>query len=208
LRFAGIRFDFAIEAALEITGYALHSANIELVCELGEGLPPVWGDGDQLGQVLVNLIINAEQAMAETIGARKLTIRTTFDADEDRLEVSVADTGPGIPEDVRSRIFEPFFTTKALGVGTGIGLAERSVDVILSDMRMPDVDGPGLYLRIKNAYPKLLERMVFMTGDTLGPANRAFLERTGLPYLEKPLSPDEVRRVVRQVLAGAGNGSE
>jgi PAS domain S-box-containing protein len=290
----------AIEAALEITGYALRSANIELVCELGEGLPPVWGDGDQLGQVLMNLIINAEQAMAETIGERKLTIRTTFDAGEDRLEVSVADTGPGIPEDVRSRIFEPFFTTKAFGVGTGIGLAvslgivqshggslevsspaesgahfilrlpptkqrevalhaaeetacasgsccvlvvddepevsemlaeilsldgheietapsgnaamrvlaERSVDVILSDMRMPDVDGPGLYLRIKNAYPKLLERMVFITGDTLGPANRAFLERTGLPYLEKPLSPDEVRQIVQQVLAGAGNGSE
>ena len=86
-------------------------------------------------------------------------------------------------------------------------LAERSVDVILSDMRMPDVDGSGLYLRIKNAYPKLLERMVFMTGDTLGPANRAFLERTGLPYLEKPLSPDEVRQVVQQVLAGAEDES-
>ncbi len=86
-------------------------------------------------------------------------------------------------------------------------LAERSVDVILSDMRMPDVDGPGLYLRIKNAYPELLERMVFITGDTLGPANRAFLERTGLPYLEKPLSPDEVRQVVQQLLAGAGKPS-
>ncbi|HSG95024.1 MAG TPA: response regulator, partial [Afifellaceae bacterium] len=85
-------------------------------------------------------------------------------------------------------------------------LAERSVDVILSDMRMPDVDGPGLYLRIKNAYPKLLERMVFITGDTLGPANRAFLERTGLPYLEKPLSPDEVRQVVQQVLAAPAEG--
>jgi len=86
-------------------------------------------------------------------------------------------------------------------------LAERSVDVILSDMRMPDVDGPGLYLRIKNAYPELLRRMVFITGDTLGPANRAFLERTGQPYLEKPLSPEEVRRVVHRVLAGAGQGA-
>ncbi len=294
-----VNLNEAVEAALEITGYALRSANIELVCELGEELPPVLGDGDQLGQVMMNLIINAEQAMAETIGERKLTIRTTFDAGEDRLEVSVADTGPGIPEDIRPRIFEPYFTTKAFGVGTGIGLAvslgiveshggtlevsntsesgaqfilrlpptkqrdvaleavedaaratgsccvlvvddepevremlaeilsldghrietassgnvamrvlaERSVDVILSDMRMPDVDGSGLYLRIKNAYPKLLERMVFMTGDTLGPANRAFLERTGLPYLEKPLSPDEVRQVVQQVLAGAEDES-
>ena len=81
-------------------------------------------------------------------------------------------------------------------------LAEDCTDVILSDMRMPDVDGPGLYLRVKNAYPDLLKRMVFITGDTLGPANRAFLERTGLPYLEKPLMPDEVRQIVRQVLAG------
>ena len=289
----------AIDAALEITGYALRSANIEVVRERGADLPPVWGDGDQLGQVLMNLIINAEQAMAETIGVRRLAIRTAFDAERDRLEVSVADTGPGIPEDIRSRIFEPFFTTKAFGVGTGIGLAvslgivqahggsleasstpgggatftlrlplskrgetaaradseaagaggpcrvlviddepevsemlaeilsldgheielatsgnvamqvlaERSVDVILSDMRMPDVDGPGLYLRIKNAYPELLRRMVFITGDTLGPANRAFLERTGQPYLEKPLSPEEVRRVVHRVLAGAGQGA-
>nr|NIS43115.1 hybrid sensor histidine kinase/response regulator [Desulfuromonadales bacterium] len=89
----------------------------------GEDLPPVLGDGDQLGQVLMNLIVNAEQAMSETIGQRKLTIRTAFDAAADRLEVRVADTGPGIPEDIRSRIFEPFFTTKAFGVGTGIGLA-------------------------------------------------------------------------------------
>jgi CheY-like chemotaxis protein len=83
-------------------------------------------------------------------------------------------------------------------------LAERSVDVVLSDMRMPDLDGPGLYLRIKNAYPELLGRVVFITGDTLGPANRAFLERTGLPHLEKPLLPDQVRQVVHEVLAGAG----
>jgi PAS domain S-box-containing protein len=288
----------AVEAALEITGYALRSANIELDCKLGKDLPPVLGDRDQLGQVLMNLIINAEQAMSETIGERKLSVRTAFDVSSDRLEIRVADSGPGIPEDIRSRIFEPFFTTKAFGVGTGIGLAvslgiveshggsleaantegsgaefvlrlpptkqraearptaedaacasgsccvlvvddepevremlaeilsldghrietaasgnvamqvlaERNVDVILSDMRMPDVDGPGLYLRIKNAYPKLLERMVFITGDTLGAANRAFLERSGLPYLEKPFLPAEVRQVVQKVLAGAGAG--
>jgi hypothetical protein len=61
---------------------------------------------------------------------------------------------------------------------------------------MPDVDGPGLYTRIKNAYPHLVNRIVFLTGDALGPAMRAFLDQTGLPCLEKPLDPGEVRELV------------
>ncbi|MEE8140338.1 MAG: response regulator [Alphaproteobacteria bacterium] len=83
-------------------------------------------------------------------------------------------------------------------------LAHRKFDVILSDMRMPDVDGPGLYLRIQNAYPELLARIVFITGDTLGPSNRSFLEQTGLPHLEKPLSPNEVREMVQDILENCG----
>ncbi|MEE9267196.1 MAG: response regulator [Gammaproteobacteria bacterium] len=83
-------------------------------------------------------------------------------------------------------------------------LAHRTFDVILSDMLMPDVNGPGLYLRIKDAYPEWLERLVFITGDTLEPSNRSFLEQTGLPHLEKPLSPDEARGMIQDIPESCG----
>ena len=81
-------------------------------------------------------------------------------------------------------------------------LAHENFDVILSDMRMPDVDGPGLYTRIKNAYPHLIDRIIFVTGDALGPSIRTFLDQTGLPCLEKPFDPNEVRQAVRQMRIG------
>jgi PAS domain S-box-containing protein len=280
-----------VESALEITAYGLRSADIEVRQNLAADLPLVWADADQLAQVVMNLIVNAEQVMANKIGKRSLDISTYFDAERGQVQLAVRDNGPGITSEIRSRIFEPFFTTKDIGVGTGVGLsvsrgivqahdgsleleseprtgtifvislprskqqavvpraepekptartphkilvvddepevaemladilsldgheievansgnaalrilARREFDVILSDMRMPDVDGPGLYTRIKNAYPHLLDSIVFITGDALGPSMRSFLDQTGLPYLEKPFNPKEVREIVAQV---------
>ena len=96
------------------------------------GVPHVLGDAAQLEQVIMNLVVNARDAMA---ARGRVTIETSLsDVDRDaaalhRLEpgryvvVAVTDTGPGIPPDVRARIFEPFFTTKEAGKGTGLGLA-------------------------------------------------------------------------------------
>ena len=78
---------------------------------------------DQLHQVLMNLIINAQQALQDQPPPRKLSLTSRFDADANAIRIAVADNGPGIPEAVRSRIFEPYFTTKPLGAGTGVGLA-------------------------------------------------------------------------------------
>ena len=83
--------------------------------------------------------------------------------------------------------------------------AKRKFDVIISDMRIPDVDGAGLYQRLKNAHPQLIDRLVFITGDALGPSSEAFLERTGLRYLEKPVTPDEVRNIVRHAMTKKGD---
>jgi PAS domain S-box-containing protein len=98
----------------------------ELATELDPDLPPVCGLPQELGQVFLNLVLNAAQAIEETRGDRTgpvgtITVRT---ARQDAfVTVSVADTGPGIPEEVRGRIFEPFFTTKEVGKGTGQGLS-------------------------------------------------------------------------------------
>lgn len=83
----------------------------------------VHGDETQLQQVLLNLSSNAEHAMRTTLGGT-LRISAEWVEDAERpLQLSVGDTGVGIPDDVRSRMFEPFFTTKAVGEGTGLGLS-------------------------------------------------------------------------------------
>jgi signal transduction histidine kinase len=90
---------------------------ITVVKDYDKSLPPVPVYAAELNQVWTNLIDNAVDAMD---GHGTLTIRTA--RDNDWLLVQIADTGPGIPEDVRGRIFEPFFTTKPVGSGTGLGL--------------------------------------------------------------------------------------
>jgi two-component system, NtrC family, sensor kinase len=90
-----------------------------LELDLAKGLPEVWGDPGQLGQVLLNLLQNGLQAMPSREGT--LTVRTG--RDETRCWFSVQDTGTGIPPEVLPRIFEPSFTTKPPGEGTGLGLS-------------------------------------------------------------------------------------
>jgi len=91
---------------------------IQVVRDYDRSLPHVSAFPGELNQVWTNLIDNAVDAME---GNGTLTVRTRADLD-DRLVVEIGDTGPGVPDEVRSRIFEPFFTTKPMGKGTGLGL--------------------------------------------------------------------------------------
>ena len=74
-------------------------------------------------------------------------------------------------------------------------LVYRRYDVLLSDVRMPDLDGPAL----EDRYPELRDRVAFITGDTMSPAIRGFLDRCGRPYLEKPVVPADLRKLVAQL---------
>jgi PAS domain S-box-containing protein len=121
-RRAAVQINDAIEAALDMTAYGLRSSGIELVRKFDENLPEVEGDEDQLVQVFTNLLINARHALEEhRPEGGKVTIATR--AKGGKLQVEIADNGPGVPAELVSRIFEPFFTTKAVGDGTGMGLA-------------------------------------------------------------------------------------
>jgi signal transduction histidine kinase len=109
-----------IERSLETTLTIMHhklKRGITVTRDYAPGLPKVMANGSELNQVWTNLIDNAADAMN---GNGKLTVRTA--RENDFVVVEIADNGPGIPPDIKSKIFDPFFTTKGVGQGTGLGL--------------------------------------------------------------------------------------
>jgi PAS domain S-box-containing protein len=110
-----------IRAALDIAGYGLRASGIEVITRLADSLPQAEVDPDQLHQVLYNLIVNAQQALGDVAGQRRIEIESALEGND--IRIAVSDNGPGVPAEIRSRVFDPFFTTKPQGIGTGIGLS-------------------------------------------------------------------------------------
>jgi CheY-like chemotaxis protein len=264
-----------VMGALELAAYGLRSADVDVVLELPPQGLAVHGDADQLHQVVVNLVVNAQQALLARPSPRRLAIRAWGEGPDVGLEGK--DNGPGMAPEGAKRAFEPFFTTKPQGVGTGVGLsvchgiiaahggrleletapgkgaafrvrlpgspvpdavrpaaaarlasfgtvlvvddepeiaallAERlgadgltvetassgrralaaleagKVDAVVSDLRMPDMDGAALADEISRRWPGLAGRIVLITGDALGADPGGRLGARGLPIFEKPL---------------------
>jgi signal transduction histidine kinase len=107
---------------LALRSYDQRVTNIRVIDALAAGLPQVFADGHQMQQVLLNLVINAEQAMLSANGHGVLVVRSWHDVEHESVVLEINDDGPGIPEDVQPKIFDPFFTTKEVGKGTGLGL--------------------------------------------------------------------------------------
>lgn len=284
-----------LDSAVELLAYGLRSNGVAVHRDYEVAMPEIFVDPDQLQQIVVNLIVNANQALQEASGSRAIEIRT-FVGQDGRARVVVDDSGPGIPETIRAQIFDPFFTTKPLGAGTGIGLSisrglaeaqdgrlalvasslggaafeltlplasqdgsgartddvaqpagkdigrdtgtlralivddeveiaqliaealaqkgyrsdlagsgsearaliarADDYDAVICDLRMPDMDGPALFRWIKAHHPALVERILFVTGDALGPAAGRFLAESDRPFLEKPFTPADVARLI------------
>ena len=289
---ASLSVNEAIEAALEMTTYALQTSGVEVSLDLAVEMPKVTGAADQLRQVFTNLIINAQQSVQSVAPPRKLRITSEFRESSQQVVVKIKDNGPGVPEDISTRIFEPLFTTKDVGSGTGMGLAlchriveahggtirlesgpddgaafavrlpvadedrpaateaqpsaaeamglrvlvvddeydvgaiisdvlqfdghevevanageaaleklaAASYDVILSDVRMPGMDGPSFYEAVNERYPNQVSGLAFITGDTLSPRVKSFLEASKRPFLEKPILPKDIRALIAQVM--------
>jgi|GEM_PF-2165347 len=121
LQRAPVNINDALASALQLRSYELKAGNIQVVTRLQPDLPRIIGDGNQLQQVFINIIINAEHAMLAANGKGVLVIATAKAGE--RVSISFADDGPGMTPDVIAKIFDPFFTTKEPGKGTGLGLS-------------------------------------------------------------------------------------
>jgi PAS domain S-box-containing protein len=104
-----------------LRSYHLTTLNITVSLDLDPSDPKIWANGAELQQLLLNLLINAEQALVTVEPPRTITVRTR--ADEREAQLEIADSGPGIAPEIRAKVFDPFFTTKPEGVGTGLGLS-------------------------------------------------------------------------------------
>jgi len=112
-----------ISEVLEIMDHQLQLAGVETSVAVPLVLPPAFADQNQITQVLLNLIVNAQQALAVRSEGRRIAVDVEFVQEDAMIRVTVADNGAGIEAETKGRIFEPFYTTKSEGHGTGLGLS-------------------------------------------------------------------------------------
>jgi len=146
-----------IEETARLVERPAHLSDIEVKLELDPGLPPVWADGNLIKQVVMNMLVNAQHAIA---GGGSITVRTrTFPTPLSpepgmppvgMAEIAIIDTGCGIPEKNLKRIFDPFFTSKEVGKGTGLGLSVSHgiVKAHGGSIRVESTEGRGSTFRV------------------------------------------------------------
>ena len=110
-----------IRSTLALREYAMRTGHIFVTTRLDPSLPLTIADGQQMQQVVLNLVVNAEWAMSISHG--RGVLRIVSETQGENLHVIVQDDGPGVPREIHDRIFDPFFTTREIGQGTGLGLS-------------------------------------------------------------------------------------
>ncbi len=286
-----------VRGAAEMLQYSYRTQGIELELALDDSLPALHVDADQVTQVVLNLLLNAQQALAATPGQRSVRVDSGVAPGSCSAAccawLRISDNGPGINAAQRERIFEPFFTTRSDGTGMGLAMARtlarehggdlvlepaQSVcgasfrlslpvdadaptdaiapraappaaallarilvvddepeiaqlmrdmlesagyevasaesgavalelldaarfDAVVSDLRMPDMDGAALWRQVGARQPALARRTLFVTGDTLSRSARDFLASTGCASLDKPFAKRDLLERLGALLA-------
>ena len=135
-----------LDETLALLVYEMEAQRISPEKRYAPDLPPVPMDREQMKQVFLNLMLNAIQAMEHGGTLRVATLRASpapGKGGRSAAEIGVEDTGPGIPEDLRSRIFEPFFSSKEEGIGLGLSIAQRIVEEHGGEIRVESKVGVG-----------------------------------------------------------------
>ncbi len=137
-----------VESTVNLAWNEIHD-RARLVKDFGE-VPPVQASESRLGQVLLNLIVNAAQSIPEGQAERNLIRIVTRMGAGGRVAIEVRDTGCGIPNEIRGRIFDPFFTTKPIGIGTGLGLSvcHSIVTLLGGEIEFESEPGHGSVFRV------------------------------------------------------------
>lgn len=138
------------EAAL-LVAREFANDDVALAIETEPGLNPIRGDRVQLQQVLVNLLVNAGQAMSDQRGFRAVRVRAS-DVDGTSLAITVQDSGPGIPPGDLPRLFDPFFTTKRGGMGMGLAICRTTVEAHGGQLSAESTEGAGATFRLTLPY--------------------------------------------------------
>jgi signal transduction histidine kinase len=140
---AALDLNDAIEEVIALSLADMQRGRVALRVELADGLPLVVGDRVQLQQVVLNLLLNAAEAMREVDErARGLTVTTEHEA-ADRVRVSVRDTGPGLDPQHLEKLFDAFYTTKRGGMGIGLSVSRSIIERHDGQLWATPNDGPG-----------------------------------------------------------------
>jgi signal transduction histidine kinase len=124
-----IRIEDAVRNAVSLADGEAKARNVALILRIPTGLPAVSGDSIHLSQVLLNLLMNAIQAVqSQPSGARQVVVDARADIARSEVEISVRDSGPGIPSTIIHRVFDPLFTTKPEGMGMGLALSHTIIE--------------------------------------------------------------------------------
>jgi len=119
--------------------------NISISAELDNGVPPVLADADQMRQVVLNIILNAADAMQQ---GGTLRVRSCLETGSNRVMLKISDTGPGIPAEIQNRLFEPFFTTKKTGTGLGLAIAYGIMERHKGELKLESSPGHGTTISV------------------------------------------------------------
>ncbi|WP_247507018.1 ATP-binding protein [Bradyrhizobium sp. 1] len=140
-----------IEDAALLVARELANDDVVLTFEVEHGLKPIRGDRIQLQQVLVNLLVNAGQAMSDQPGSRTIMLRASA-VDGENLAITVQDSGPGIRADDLPHLFDPFFTTKHGGMGMGLAICRTTVEAHGGQLSVQSTPGAGATFRLTLPY--------------------------------------------------------
>jgi len=139
---APVDLSAVVRDALPLLGRELRDHRVQVELALADGLPQVDANGVSLGQVVMNLVMNACEALAGMDGERRVTLTTA--ARDGRVELSVRDNGPGMADEVATRAFEPFVTTKPDGLGMGLAICRGIAEAHGGSLSATRPPGGGL----------------------------------------------------------------
>ncbi len=142
-----VDLDEVIEVATVSMFPEITEQSVVVCTDAHHTLPKVWGDRTRLIQVFQNLLSNAIQSM-EPGGHLTIEARSALYESRPAVEVSIADTGPGIPDDIRDKVLEPFFTTRAKGTGLGLTIVHRLIKSHDGELRLEPNPGGGTIARV------------------------------------------------------------